>query len=710
MFEKIPSALTSWLFSKGWKGFYARGLFLFFAISPVLVLAAFSYLKTFEQLTRFEISQKEFLAKLSAVTVSEKISNFIDIGTSLAMNPLVVDAVTLGDQKKARVALTGLPTLFPFIERIFISNPQGTVIGDYPGVAGIAGTSRANREWYKGVIKTMRPFVTEVYQTWSEPKYNVIAIAIPILPPGSGVAAGQEEREALKNMQGILTLQIKLDPFELILKPMERNTEQIAYLVDQSGHIVYHPRFPFTKGIVDFSGLPIMNALLKGKNGAEVIFNPVEKLNELVAYEPIPKFGWGVVVTQPVQKVFKDRDKALREVLLFYGILLAFSILLVNLFLRFLQIRIEGEEKLQNSYNLLQAIVDGTSEMVSVKDYRGRYIMINSVGERWFGKSRSEIIGKLDIEILSEADARQFKDNDLKAMVGGGKLYESEETLDVHGKSLILHTVRAPHRDYAGKILGVIGVARDITERKSVERRNRELVEAKAQFVSMVTHELRTPLTAIKEGVGIVLDGVFGDVNEQQKKFLEIGRRNTERLHRLINSVLDFQKLESGKMVFTPEENDLQSVIREVYETMKLVIEQKGLKFELDLDDKMPHLRFDRDKIVQVLINLLNNAVKFTDHGSIVIRLHQEDVMAHVSVSDTGPGISADDIPKLFQSFQQLDNVKEKKTGGSGLGLAICKEIIIRHQGKIWAESKLGEGTTMHFILPIKERRQFPNR
>lgn len=705
MFEKIPTMLTSFLFAKGKKGFFARTLFLMIAMSPVLVLASFSYFKTFEQLTRFEISQKEYLAKVSAVTVNEQINKFVDIGTALAMNPLVVDAVTQGDQMKARAALTGLPTLFPFIEQLSVTDPKGTIVGDYPGVPGAVGTSRANRDWYKGVMKAMQPYVTEVYQTWTEPKYNVIAIAIPILPPGSGLAAGQSEEQTLKNIQGILALQIKLDSFKNILKPMERATGEIAYLVDQKGHIVYHPKFSFTDGIVDFSGFSIMRQLLRGKSGVEENFNPIEKENDLTAYEPIKGIGWGVVVTQSVSKVFKERDKGLREVFVFYGVLLVLSILLVNLFLKILRVRVEGEEKLQSSYNLLQAVVEGTSDMVFVKDYQGRYVMINSVGEQWFGRTQQDIIGKLDNEILSADEVRQFRDNDLKCMIGGGKLYESEETLSIHGRSLVLHTVRAPHRDHAGKILGVIGVARDITERKNVERKNRELVDAKAQFVSMVTHELRTPLTAIKEGIGIVLDGVFGEINDQQKKFLDIGKRNVERLHRLINSVLDFQRLDAGKTTFSMKENSLQDVIKDVYETMKLVVEQRGLKFEMDLDEALPPIPFDRDKMVQVLTNLLNNAVKFTDHGRILIQLRREDNMAQVSVTDTGPGIAAEDIPKLFQSFQQLDNVKEKKTGGSGLGLAICKEIIVRHQGKIWAESEIGKGTTFHFILPIQERR-----
>ena len=704
MFEKIPAVLNALLFSKGKKSYFVRGLFLFVAISPVLVLAAFSYAKTSEQLTRFEISQKEFFAKLSATTVSEKISSFIDIDTSLAMNPLLVDAVTQGDREKALGALKGFSTLFPFIEKLSVADPSGIIVGSYPGTQGAKGTSRANREWYAGVMQTRRPYVSEVYQTSSEPRYDVVAIVIPILPPGSEAALSRNDKDVWKNLQGLLALQIRLDSFENTLKPMERGAGQIAYLVDQKGHTVYHPAFPAKNGSADLSGLPFMNSLLKGKSGVEVIFNATEKENDLVAYEPVAGFGWGAVVTQPVRQAFKDRDKALREVLFFYGALLALSVLLANLFLRILQIRTEGEKKLKNSYNLLQAIIEGTSDIVFVKNCDGRYIMINSIGVRMFRKSQKEIVGKTDSEIFPEEEARQFIENDQKAMSSGG-LFDAEETISVQGRTVILHTVRALHRDHAWKVVGIIGVARDITERKRMEGEIQEAARLKTKFVSIATHELRSPLTALYESVSQVLDGLMGPVNDLQRQILEITRDNLRRMVSLTTEILDFQKFDAGKMPFTMKEEDLREAIQTVYQTMHSLAEQKGIRFLLQMPEKLPRLVFDRDKIVQVLVNFVNNAIKFTETGSITLSASQEANMIHVAVKDTGPGMSDEDLGKLFQPFGQVGSHKIR---GTGLGLSICKEIVEGHHGRVWAESKLGEGTTMHFAFPIKERRQVP--
>jgi PAS domain S-box-containing protein len=712
MADNIHARLTTFLVSREKKSSVARGLIFFSLLLLVLGGAGFSLSKTYQQQTRFEISRKEFLAKVAAVTVREKVKNLIHLGSALALNPFLVQAVHQNDYVKARDAMVALPALFPFIKQVFVTNPDGILVGIFPDAPEAVGTIQSKSQWYKSIMKTARPYVSSVYKPEMRSKNmpsseNVITIAVPLLPPGSKWLAGQAETVIRDKIQGILVLQIKLNSFEDILKPMQLDTGQMAYLVDREGRVIYHPTIPSADKIVDFSGIPIMGKLLRGQNGAEIGEDPMGQGKELIVYDPIPDFGWGVVLSEPVKVVFRDRDKTLWGISVFYFTVLVLGVLLVHLVLRIVRIQTEGREKLQDSYNLLHAVFEGTSDMVFVKDFDGRYVMINSVGQRWYGKSQQEIIGKSDGEILPDAEARQFQANDRQMMTQGDGLSESEETFHAGGRDLVLHTVRTLHRDHHGRILGVIGVARDITERKNIELKNRELVEAKAHFVSMVSHELRTPLTALKEGISIVLDGVCGVLNEEQKYFLQIGGQNVERLHRLIDSILDFRKLSAGKMTFLMEENSLQAVIREVYETMKLVTNQRGLELVMDADEKLPPIRFDRDKIVQVLTNLLNNSIKFTEKGSITIRLCQEpEGMAKVSVTDTGSGIEETDLPKLFQSFQQLDNAREKSTGGSGLGLAICREIIGKHGGKIWAQSQIGKGTSMHFILPIAERRQ----
>ena len=214
-----------------------------------------------------------------------------------------------------------------------------------------------------------------------------------------------------------------------------------------------------------------------------------------------------------------------------------------------------------------------------------------------------------------------------------------------------------------------------------------------------MSHELRTPLTSIKEGICIVLDKTAGTINEDQQKYLDIASRNVDRLSRLINSVLDFQSLESGKMKFRMEENNINEVAREVWETMLPMAKKKNLSLVCQLDEKLPRAIFDKDKIIEVLTNLVHNAIKFTENGSITIRSGKENNFIQVKVEDTGMGIKKEDMPTLFQEFMQL----QKNLGGTGLGLSICKKTIEAHKGKIWAESEFGKGSAFYFTLPITE-------
>lgn len=267
------------------------------------------------------------------------------------------------------------------------------------------------------------------------------------------------------------------------------------------------------------------------------------------------------------------------------------------------------------------------------------------------------------------------------------------------GLPLLVST--SPIFDNEGKFLGSVHIAKDITQIKKAEAELRKAIEMKSNFASTVSHELRTPLAAIKEGISLVLDGTSGEINKEQNEFLNIAKKNVDRLGRLINDILDFQKLESGKMVFNMQSNDINGVIKEVRDTMLSITQQKGLDFTFELDEGLPHAQFDRDRIIQVLTNLVNNAIKFTEKGSICIQAGRRNNFIMVSVRDSGIGIKSEDIPRIFVRFEQLDAGMTRKTGGTGLGLSICKEIIEKHSGKIWVESKFGEGSTFNFTLPI---------
>ncbi|UCD50909.1 MAG: PAS domain S-box protein [Phycisphaerales bacterium] len=241
----------------------------------------------------------------------------------------------------------------------------------------------------------------------------------------------------------------------------------------------------------------------------------------------------------------------------------------------------------------------------------------------------------------------------------------------------------------------------DITDRKHAEEELRDTMEMKSQFVSTISHELRTPLTSIREAVNIMLDEVAGRINKYQRNFLYIAKRNIDRLSRLINDVLDFQKLNAGKMRFDLEENSIEATVEDAFNTMRPYARKRGVHLRLDCQPDLPKIAFDADRIVQALTNLLSNSIKFTpEDGHISISVQRRGEYLAIQVSDTGYGIPKDSLPKIFERFYRVRR-PGKEIKGTGLGLAIVNKIVTGHGGRIDVESELNKGTTFTVLLPL---------
>ena len=237
-----------------------------------------------------------------------------------------------------------------------------------------------------------------------------------------------------------------------------------------------------------------------------------------------------------------------------------------------------------------------------------------------------------------------------------------------------------------------------------IEEKGRELAEAsqhKSQFLANMSHELRTPLNAILGYTELILDSVYGDMPEKARNVLDRVQRNGRHLLGLINDVLDLSKIEAGQLTLSLSDYSLNSVIRTVFSAVEPLANQKQIRLKIEVAPELPLGRGDEQRLTQVLLNLVGNAIKFTDLGEVSITGSAANGSFTVAVRDTGPGISTTDQAKLFQEFQQADNSITRKKGGTGLGLAISKRIIEMHGGKIWVDSVAGQGSTFSFALPI---------
>ena len=236
-----------------------------------------------------------------------------------------------------------------------------------------------------------------------------------------------------------------------------------------------------------------------------------------------------------------------------------------------------------------------------------------------------------------------------------------------------------------------------------IQDKSRQLEEAsqhKSQFLANMSHELRTPLNAILGYTELMADGAYGEPSEETLGVLKRLEANGKHLLGLINDVLDLSKIEAGQLVLELSDYCMEDIAQTVRSTLEPLAADKKLAFKIELAPQLPPGRGDGRRLTQVLINLVGNAIKFTDAGEVAIKAEANNGSFNVSVRDTGPGISAADQTRLFQEFQQADNAITKKKGGTGLGLAISKRIIEMHGGRIWVESQPGQGSTFAFTSP----------
>jgi signal transduction histidine kinase/DNA-binding response OmpR family regulator len=327
-----------------------------------------------------------------------------------------------------------------------------------------------------------------------------------------------------------------------------------------------------------------------------------------------------------------------------------------------------------------------------------RVLSVNRQFETLFNSSASDIVGRQLDEpkgLVDHVFAEPERLRERFASMGQDQTATSSQTYrQVWPQERVLELFSAPVQSEHA-VIGRLYGFRDVTQ-------ERELDRMKSEFVSQVSHELRTPLTAIKGFTELVLDGDAGDVNDEQAEYLGIVRSNVDRLMALINDLLDISRIESGRVQLKLEQVDVSEIMKLVERTMRPLLDGKNQTLTTEMHSELPRAWADRDRVVQVLTNLVSNAHKYTQaDGAIVVRAFCRDQMVRVEVQDHGMGIPPDVIPKLFSRFFRVDSSLPREIGGTGLGLSIVKSIVEMQGGSVTIESTLGKGSTFAFTLPV---------
>jgi signal transduction histidine kinase/DNA-binding response OmpR family regulator len=336
MLNRFSGWLNSYLSNANRKHPLALLLIFFILLSPVLIIAAMSYLRAERDLTDSAFSRRQTIAYLAASVVREKLDRITDIGISLATRVRFRQLVAAKKWDEANEVLAEVPKNFPFIDTVFVSDPEGTLMANTPHLPDTVGTNMAHLDWYKGVSREWKPYVSEVYRGLAKPHYNIIAVTVPIREQNDGTVVG------------ILGLRIRIDTILEWTNNIQVGPAGFVYVVDRKGRVVAHPRFPSQGDIVDFSAVLVAAKALRGERGVEVHTNPVEREERLSAFEPVPSYGWGVVATQPTTTAFALKRSTLNGILFIHGLIILLSGTLAYLILRNLAERKKAEEELQD--------------------------------------------------------------------------------------------------------------------------------------------------------------------------------------------------------------------------------------------------------------------------------------------------------------------------------------------------------------------------
>lgn len=343
----------------------------------------------------------------------------------------------------------------------------------------------------------------------------------------------------------------------------------------------------------------------------------------------------------------------------------------------------------------LSSVLANMSEGVIATDNKGQITLINEAAGKLLGKNPNYLINQSLLEHL-ELEDKEIGMNELQE---GGSIILDFSTEEVY---LVRANFSTIYDDY-DKVSGFITVLSDVTEEEKIERERRE-------FVSNVSHELRTPLTTLRSYLEALTDGAWKD-KEIAPRFLEVIQNETERMIRMVSSLLELSRMDSKADTLQRRRVDFTSFFHEIIDRFDMNVKDDRIILSRDIPNETTYVWIDKDKMTQVLDNIISNAVKYSPDGGVInfkVKKNMRQII--VSIEDEGIGIAYDKLDKIFDRFYRADKARTRDLGGTGLGLAITQEIVEAHYGKIWVDSKEGKGTTIYFSLPLMNEMRRRNR
>jgi PAS domain S-box-containing protein len=681
----MPKKIARWwltisnsLFNNKW----INQIFFIFIFLPLVLLAYLSYQWVHNDITKELYGRKQSVVRLSATVIKERLDRLIDIGISLATRVQFRELIRQGKWDNAIAILNEIPQHFTFIDYIFLAHPDGTHMASIPPLPEARGQNFAYRDWYKGVIKTKKPYVSEVYKRVAAPRYNVVAVAIPIM---SSTAKNQNE------LIGILGIQIRMDRFFDWSKEIKTEEEEHIYFIDHKGHLVTNPEVPTTTIATNYSNYHPVQEILRKRNGVEIVNDKVTQEEMFIVYGSVPTYGWGVFSSQPVRIAFRELHAADRFLFITYGMMFLGSLLFNSLFVFVIRQRQQNIIVQQNEKRF-RTLIQYSSDAIALIDNTGNLLYASPSTEQLLGYTQEEFIGKNGFSLVHQDDLDRTQKVLQQLLTYPQEIVTVEyRMLHKDGRWIWMEAIARNVLDDP-TIQGIIVNYRDITERKHIE-------QLKSDFISLVSHQLKTPVAILRGYIDNMLAGLTGKLNPKQQEYLLLMQEVAARNYHLISNLLNVSRLERGVISVNLQTISVGQIIDIAISSYKPFAEKKGLMIDTTGVSQELKIIADKEKLTHVVGNIIHNAINYTEKGSIIVKTKEVGEFVHIEIIDTGVGMTEDKLKTLFTKNQVMSGGASTLTG-IGVGLYIAKQFMILQHGDVLVTSKIRKGTNFTLIIP----------
>ena len=665
----------------------------FFFIFGAAFAVGYSHYK---RLIKNTVQENRSTVNLLATIVVGHVKAVSGVLQAYGSRPLLIDAAKKKDFREGINHLANLKENNPEIDSVFVADPDGILWGDFPVNKESHGQNFSYRDWYKGVSKEWKPYVSNVYKRVVGEKELAVVVDVPIFDEKGKVI-------------GILAASQRVAVIGQIFKPVILNPDMKITLLDQMGQIIFSDQFPYKGEINIYPYLPLLQkAMREWKSEIEIRSLSEGEGIEYLAFATIKGIGWSVIVAQEKKKMFKAEsgyfiELAVISVLLFLLVAVSMVYFRKNLIYQHAMELLRSEKELMERERRYSSLLENINLIAVGLDTNGNITFANPSLLKLTGYDLEEILGKNWFDTFlpgkgTEVVKGVFQEILLKEF---HPHYENP-ILTKSGDERLIAWNNTVLKDIHGELLGTMSIGEDITEAKRAEEERERLLadlEAKNReleaFVYTISHDLKAPLVSLNGFSCALQKESYNQLGKEGKHYLERIQANVAHMDALITSLLELSRI--GQVVGSIEEIDVGALLREVRVALAVRLKEAGAEFVVQ--EPLPTVRADRGRIHQVFANLIDNAVKYRSEERalrIEVGCQQESGFYRFHVADNGIGIAPQYHEQIFTPFRKLHPEIE----GVGIGLALIKKIVEHHGGRVWVQSEAGKGSTFYCTIP----------